>query len=97
MRELKIYRVHGYGYIISVGFQPSFSISFSSPIEKEIASKVIYSDKKYEPGQTALEQILQISRIEDKYHEIGIYTEDDFWEAVFESAEAIKMGFMVSA
>lgn len=54
--------------------------------------KIIYSDKKYEPGQTALEQILQISRIEDKYHEVGIYTEDDYWEAVFESAEAIKDG-----
>lgn len=48
--------------------------------------------QKYEPGQTALEQILQISRIEDKYHEIGIYTEEDFWEAVFESAEAVKDG-----
>lgn len=70
---------------------PKFSKS-----EKEILRllyyKIIYSNKIYEPGRTALEQILQISRIEDKYHEIGIYTEEDFWEAVLESAEIMKEG-----
>lgn len=70
---------------------PKFSKS-EKDVLRLLYYKIIYSDKKYEPGQTALEQILQISRIEDKYHEIGIYTEDDFWEAVFESAEAIKDG-----
>lgn len=71
---------------------PKFSKS-EKDVLRLLYYKIIYSDKKYEPGQTALEQILQISRIEDKYHEIGIYTEEDFWEAVFESAEAIKDGF----
>lgn len=70
---------------------PKFSNS-EKGVLRLLYYKIIYSDKKYEPGQTALEQILQISRIEDKYHEIGIYTEVDFWEAVFESAEAIKDG-----
>lgn len=71
---------------------PKFSRSEQDTL-RILYYKIIYSDKKYEPGQTALEQILQISRIEDKYHEVGIYTEEDFWEAVFESAEAIKDGF----
>jgi len=70
---------------------PKFSKS-EKDVLRLLYYKIIYSDKKYEPGQTALEQILQISRIEDKYHEIGIYTEEDFWEAVFESAEAVKDG-----
>lgn len=70
---------------------PKFSKS-EKDVLRLLYYKIIYSDKKYEPEQTALEQILQISRIEDKYHEVGIYTEDDFWEAVFESAEAIKDG-----
>lgn len=71
---------------------PKFSKS-EKDVLRLLYYKIIYSDKKYEPGQMALEQILQISRIEDKYHEVGIYTEEDFWEAVFESAEAIKDGF----
>ena len=70
---------------------PKFSKS-EKDVLRLLYYKINYSDKKYEPEQTALEQILQISRIEDKYHEVGIYTEDDFWEAVFESAEAIKDG-----
>lgn len=70
---------------------PKFSKS-EKDVLRLLYYKIIYSDKKYEPGQTALEQILQISRIEDKYHEIGIYTEEDFWKAVFESAEAVKEG-----
>lgn len=36
-----------------------------------------------------MEQILAISRIENKYHEIEIYTEDDFWNVVYEEAEEL--------
>lgn len=39
-----------------------------------------------------MEQILAISRIENKYHEIEIYTEDDFWNVVYEEAEELDAG-----
>ena len=53
---------------------PKFSNS-EKGVLRLLYYKIIYSDKKYEPGQTALEQILQISRIEDKYI---VYTSEEY-------------------
>lgn len=40
----------------------------------------------------ATEEVLGYSSIENKYHEVGIYTDLEFWEAVYEKAEEIKVG-----
>lgn len=76
---------------ISVKKPPKISMK-----EKEVLAnlyaEIIRSDKVYLLGQKALEEILGIPRFEEKYHEIEIYDEEDFWEAVAEESEELEAG-----
>ena len=59
---------------------------------KALYDACVYDEAFQYPVKRAMEQILAISRIENKYHEIGIYTEDDFWNVVYEEAEELDAG-----
>lgn len=76
---------------VSVKKPPKISMK-DKEILDNLYAKSIRSDKVYELGQKALEEILGIPRFEKKYHEIGIYDEDDFWEAVVDESEELETG-----
>ena len=59
---------------------------------KELYDACIHNELFQDPARRAMEQILRISRIENKYHELGIYTEQEFWEIIYEKAEKIEVG-----
>ena len=64
--------------------------------DKEVMAKLydicIHNGTLQYPARKAMEQILGYSSIEDKYHELGIYTDDEFWEVVSGTAEEIEVG-----
>lgn len=59
---------------------------------KELYDACVYDETFQGPARRAMEQILRISRIENKYHELGIYTEQEFWEVIYEKAEELESG-----
>lgn len=64
--------------------------------DKEVMAKLydicIHNGTLQYPARKAMEQILGYSSIEDKYHELGIYTDDEFWKVVYEEAEELDAG-----
>ena len=51
----------------------------------------IYNAGVEDPAKKAIEEIFNIIRFDEAYKEIGICSEDDFWEAVYENSKELKM------
>lgn len=50
----------------------------------------IYNAGVEDPAKKAIEEIFNIIRFDEAYKEIGICSEDDFWEAVYENSKELK-------